>query len=103
MKKVKDVKETKDARLIEMKIVDRPMGPRPNWPILEEVKAIANTIETGKAVQLAFRTGEEMKRIQMALRFQVAKLGLKMRYAKGTGDRIIAWAEKASQDRPGRP
>ena len=80
--------------IVEMQIVDRPLGTKHQWPITDEVRAIAGTVESGKAVQLAFRTGEEMKRIQMALRHQVSKLGLRMRYARGSGDRIIAWAEK---------
>ena len=80
--------------IVEMQIVERPLGTKHQWPITDEVRAIAGTVESGKAVQLAFRTGEEMKRIQMALRHQVSKLGLRMRYARGSGDRIIAWAEK---------
>lgn len=60
-------------------------------------EAIANTVESGKAVQLAFRTGEEMKRIQMALRHAVGKMGMKMRYSKGAGERIVAWAEETAE------
>lgn len=83
--------------IVSMEIVDRPLSTKHQWPIGKEVQAIADTIESGKAVQLAFRTGEEMKRIQMALRHQVAKMGMKMRYAKGVGERIVAWAEKVSK------
>lgn len=80
--------------IVSMEIVERPLSTKQAWPINAEVTAIANTIETGKAVQLAFRTSEELKRVQMALRHQVAKLGLQMRYRKAVGDRIVAWAEK---------
>ena len=80
--------------IVSMEIVERPLSTKQAWPISAEVAAIASTIETGKAVQLAFRTSEELKRVQMALRHQVAKLGLQMRYRKGAQDRIVAWAEK---------
>ena len=80
--------------IVSMEIVERPLSTKNAWPISAEVTMIAQTVETGKAVQLAFRTSEELKRVQMALRHQVAKLGLQMRYRKGAGERIVAWAEK---------
>jgi hypothetical protein len=83
--------------ITEMEIVERPMSTKHVWPVTKEVAAIAGTVESGKAVQLAFRTAAEMKNIQMALRHQVAKMGLKMRYAKAAGDRIVAWAEKVGE------
>lgn len=85
--------------IVSMEIVDRPLSTKHQWPITEEVKAIAHTVETGRAVQLAFRTGEEMKCIQMALRHAVSKAGLKMHYSKGVGERIVAWAEKVGESK----
>ena len=89
-----------EGPITAMEIVERPLGTKHMWPVTEEVKAIAGTVESGKAVQLAFRSSEEMKRIQMALRHQVAKMGLKMRYAKGVGARIVAWAERVNESKP---
>lgn len=88
-----------ESPIVSMQIVDRPLSTKHQWPISKEVHAIAETVETGKAVQLAFRTAEEMKRIQMALRHQVAKMGMKMRYSKGVGERIVAWAEKVGESK----
>jgi hypothetical protein len=83
--------------IVSMEVVERPLGVKNTWPVMEEVKAIVQTVETGKAVKLAFRTGEELKKIQMALRHAVSKEGLTMRYRKDAGDRIIAWAEKVKE------
>ena len=84
--------------IVSMEIVERPLSTKQAWPISAEVAAIASTVENGKAVQLAFRTSEELKRVQMALRHQVAKLGLQMRYRKSAqGERIVAWAERVGE------
>lgn len=86
--------------IVEMAIVERPMGTKNAWPVQKEVDAIVHTVESGKAVQLAFRTSEEMKRIQMALRHAVAKHDKIMHYRKGEGLRIVAWAESVARAKP---
>lgn len=80
--------------LVEMEEVERPLSSKSTWPIEGEAKAIASTVETGKALRLKFRNAEELRKIQMALRHLISKQGLVMRYRKDAADRIIAWAEK---------
>lgn len=83
--------------LVEMEEVERPLSAKAMWPVEPQAKAIAHTVETGKALRLKFRNAEELRKIQMALRHLVSKQGLVMRYRKDAADRIVAWAEKVKQ------
>lgn len=91
-----------ESPITEMEMVERPLSTKHQWPITREAEAIAKTVETGKAVRLSFRSLDEAKKVQMALRHFVAKKGLTMRYRKDAADRLVCWAEKMSS-RAGEP
>lgn len=90
--------EQATVALIEVEEVERPLSAKATWPVEGEAKAIAQTVETGKALKLKFRSAEELRKIQMALRHLVAKQGLVMRYKKADETRIVAWAERVKEE-----
>jgi hypothetical protein len=92
--------KSNEKPILEYEVVERPLGTKTRWAVTEEVQAILNTVDDGKAIKLKFRSADEIKRIQMAIRHVIKNKhdGIRMRYQRDQADanRIIAWAERIS-------
>ena len=86
---------TDSTLVLEMELVDRPIGARSAWPLTKEVETLLDTLESGKAVKLKLDDQVDLHKIHMALRHAVArKHGLRFRYRKIGEHTMLAWAEK---------
>ena len=91
---VNPVIERRDAMdpFIEMEIIDRPASTRAKYHLTRAVEMILQAVAQGKAVRMTLEEGVKNGPPQMALRHELQKRGLRLRYQK-SGNAILAWSE----------